>query len=240
MDPAVINKAIDQAIAECQAQGVHGKATTPFLLARVKDITGGDSLDSNIHLVFNNARLAARTAAEAGEAGADMKGLYLPEAAGDTVWGAVGPFWPWPGGLSGPYQPGRLFPHVVRQAPGPAGGGPAIPEKTPVSGRSAGRQPGGHSGDAALPPQDKALVLRLGHAGHPPAPAGAGCVGVARVLFRVNTGKQKKSVCRETVFRGAICMRKGRPGYPGRPFFMECYQFLILSLKIYIDRRSIS
>ena len=64
MDPAVINKAIDQAIAECQAQGVHGKATTPFLLARVKDITGGDSLDSNIHLVFNNARLAARTAAE--------------------------------------------------------------------------------------------------------------------------------------------------------------------------------
>ena len=64
MDPAVINKAIDQAIAECQAQGVHGKATTPFLLARVKDLTGGDSLDSNIQLVFNNARLAARTAAE--------------------------------------------------------------------------------------------------------------------------------------------------------------------------------
>ena len=64
MDPAVINAAIDQAIAECQAQGVHGKATTPFLLARVKDLTGGDSLDSNIQLVFNNARLAARTAAE--------------------------------------------------------------------------------------------------------------------------------------------------------------------------------
>ena len=64
MDPAVINKAIDQAIAECKAQGVHGKATTPFLLARVKDLTGGDSLDSNIQLVFNNARLAARTAAE--------------------------------------------------------------------------------------------------------------------------------------------------------------------------------
>ena len=64
MDPAVINKAIDQAIAECQAQGVHGKATTPFLLAKVKELTGGDSLDSNIQLVFNNARLAARTAAE--------------------------------------------------------------------------------------------------------------------------------------------------------------------------------
>ena len=69
MDPDVINKAIDQAIAECQAQGVHGKATTPFLLARVKDLTGGDSLDSNIQLVFNNARLAARTAGELAKLG---------------------------------------------------------------------------------------------------------------------------------------------------------------------------
>ena len=44
------------------AQGIHGKETTPFLLARVKDLTGGDSLDSNIQLVYNNARLAAKTA----------------------------------------------------------------------------------------------------------------------------------------------------------------------------------
>ena len=64
MDADVINAAIDQAVAECRAQGIHGKATTPFLLARIKDITGGDSLDSNIQLVFNNARLAARTAGE--------------------------------------------------------------------------------------------------------------------------------------------------------------------------------
>ena len=64
MDPAVINKAIDEAVAEAEAQGIHGKETTPFLLAKVKDITGGDSLDSNIHLVFNNARLAAQTAVE--------------------------------------------------------------------------------------------------------------------------------------------------------------------------------
>ena len=64
MDPAIINRAIDQAIAESREQGIHGKATTPFLLARVKDLTGGDSLDSNIQLVFNNARLAAETAAE--------------------------------------------------------------------------------------------------------------------------------------------------------------------------------
>ena len=64
MDADVINKAIDQAIAECNERGIHGKATTPFLLARVKDLTGGDSLDSNIQLVFNNARVAAKAAAE--------------------------------------------------------------------------------------------------------------------------------------------------------------------------------
>ena len=63
MDPDVINGAIDEAIAKASAQGIHGKATTPFLLAKVKELTGGDSLDSNIQLVFNNARLAARTAA---------------------------------------------------------------------------------------------------------------------------------------------------------------------------------
>ncbi len=63
MDPAVINKAIDEAVAEAKAKGIHGKETTPFLLAKIKDITGGDSLDSNIQLVFNNARLAAKTAA---------------------------------------------------------------------------------------------------------------------------------------------------------------------------------
>ena len=63
MDPAVINAAIDRAVAEAEEKGVHGKEITPFLLARVKDLTGGDSLESNIRLVFNNAALAARTAA---------------------------------------------------------------------------------------------------------------------------------------------------------------------------------
>ncbi len=62
MDPAVINAAIDEAIEQAKQNGIHGKATTPFLLAKVKELTGGDSLDSNIQLVFNNARLAARTA----------------------------------------------------------------------------------------------------------------------------------------------------------------------------------
>ena len=64
MDKAVIDKAIDEALAQAKAQGIHGKETTPFLLAKVVELTGGDSLESNIQLVLNNARVAARTAAE--------------------------------------------------------------------------------------------------------------------------------------------------------------------------------
>jgi pseudouridine-5'-phosphate glycosidase len=63
MDPARVNAAIDTALAECEAQGIHGKEITPFLLARVCELTGGDSLAANIELVLNNVRLAARTAA---------------------------------------------------------------------------------------------------------------------------------------------------------------------------------
>ena len=62
MDKAVIDKAIDQALAESHEQGIHGKETTPFLLARVAELTCGDSLESNIQLVLNNARVAAKTA----------------------------------------------------------------------------------------------------------------------------------------------------------------------------------
>ncbi len=62
MPKAVIDQAIDQAIAECSAKGIHGKETTPFLLARVAELTGGDSLASNIQLVYNNAKVAALTA----------------------------------------------------------------------------------------------------------------------------------------------------------------------------------
>ena len=63
MDADAINAVIDQAIAEAQEKGIHGKETTPFLLAQVKEITGGDSLEANIQLVFNNAKWAAQTAA---------------------------------------------------------------------------------------------------------------------------------------------------------------------------------
>ena len=64
MPKAVIDAAIDQAIGECEEKGIHGKETTPFLLARVAELTGGDSLASNIRLVFNNAKVAAQTACE--------------------------------------------------------------------------------------------------------------------------------------------------------------------------------
>ena len=62
MDPVRINAAIDQAVADAKSLGIHGKETTPYLLARVKELTGGDSLDANIQLVLNNARLGAQTA----------------------------------------------------------------------------------------------------------------------------------------------------------------------------------
>ncbi len=64
MDFETINKAINEAVQEAKDKGIHGKKTTPFLLAKIKDLTGGDSLASNIQLVYNNARLAAETAIE--------------------------------------------------------------------------------------------------------------------------------------------------------------------------------
>jgi pseudouridine-5'-phosphate glycosidase len=59
MPAAAIDAAIEQALAEAKAQNIGGKESTPFLLARVCEITGGDSLASNIQLVLNNARLAS-------------------------------------------------------------------------------------------------------------------------------------------------------------------------------------
>ena len=64
MPKETIDAAIAQAIAECNEKGIKGKETTPFLLARVAELTGGDSLSSNIRLVFNNAKVAALTAVE--------------------------------------------------------------------------------------------------------------------------------------------------------------------------------
>lgn len=58
-----IDAAIEQALGEAEAQGVAGKESTPFLLARVCELTGGNSLAANIQLVLNNARLASAIAA---------------------------------------------------------------------------------------------------------------------------------------------------------------------------------
>lgn len=62
MDREYIDGVIDAAVNKANALGIKGKETTPFLLAEIKEVTGGDSLKSNIELVLNNARLAARTA----------------------------------------------------------------------------------------------------------------------------------------------------------------------------------
>lgn len=62
MDPGIIHKAIEEALEEADRQAITGKEVTPFLLEKVAHATGGDSLKSNIALVINNARLAARIA----------------------------------------------------------------------------------------------------------------------------------------------------------------------------------
>jgi pseudouridine-5'-phosphate glycosidase len=62
LDPAVAEAAIAQALQEAADRGIRGKDTTPFLLARVKALTGGESLKTNVALIENNARLAAQLA----------------------------------------------------------------------------------------------------------------------------------------------------------------------------------
>lgn len=62
MPLATITEAIETALAEAEQQDIGGKESTPFLLARVCELTGGNSLDSNIQLVLNNARLGAQIA----------------------------------------------------------------------------------------------------------------------------------------------------------------------------------
>ena len=67
MDQKVIDAAISQALEEAEERHIHGKAITPFLLDRIKELTGGDSLQSNMHLVWNNCAVAARVAVEYAE-----------------------------------------------------------------------------------------------------------------------------------------------------------------------------
>lgn len=59
MDAASINRVIDRALIEMNELGITGKETTPYLLAKIAETTHGESLETNIELVLNNARLAA-------------------------------------------------------------------------------------------------------------------------------------------------------------------------------------
>ena len=64
MDPARINNAINVALEKAEKEGIHGKDVTPFLLKTIVELTNGDSLESNIKLVLNNAKLGANIAKE--------------------------------------------------------------------------------------------------------------------------------------------------------------------------------
>jgi pseudouridine-5'-phosphate glycosidase len=63
-DREEIDGVILEAISEMRQQGITGKDTTPFLLARIVEHTGGRSLEANIQLVLNNAKVAAGIAGE--------------------------------------------------------------------------------------------------------------------------------------------------------------------------------
>ncbi len=64
MDAKIINDAIEEALRRADKEGIKGKESTPFLLKTIVELTGGDSLESNIALVINNAKLGAKIALE--------------------------------------------------------------------------------------------------------------------------------------------------------------------------------
>ncbi len=64
LDSGEMNKVIDDALKEAAEKGIKGKETTPFLLAKIVELTEGVSLKTNIQLAFNNAKVAAKLAVE--------------------------------------------------------------------------------------------------------------------------------------------------------------------------------
>ena len=62
MDAAPLEAATEEALHQAQERGIRGSATTPFVLARVADLTGGESVEANKALLLNNATWAARIA----------------------------------------------------------------------------------------------------------------------------------------------------------------------------------
>ena len=93
MPKAMADRAIDIAVKKAEENGIKGKQLTPFLLALVKEMTGGMSLDSNIQLVYNNAKVAAKTAAalsameaqDAAEENEESLDMLRAEIADDTA-----------------------------------------------------------------------------------------------------------------------------------------------------------
>jgi pseudouridine-5'-phosphate glycosidase len=67
MDYNTITNAIESALKEAKEKNITGKKVTPFLLDKVKTITDGKSLDANIELVYNNAKVAAQIAKDLSE-----------------------------------------------------------------------------------------------------------------------------------------------------------------------------
>ena len=63
LDADLMEKTIAEAVSEAEKSGIRGKATTPYLLAKIEQLTGGRSLETNIELVLNNARLGGAIAA---------------------------------------------------------------------------------------------------------------------------------------------------------------------------------
>jgi pseudouridylate synthase len=64
MDAMTIEEVIRKAVSSLETQGIRGKDVSPFLLKTIKELSGGESLESNIELVLNNARLGAAIAKE--------------------------------------------------------------------------------------------------------------------------------------------------------------------------------
>lgn len=63
-NPEKLHRIIEDAVLEAKEKGISGKNITPFLLAKVKELTGGESLKTNIELVKNNARIGSQIAYE--------------------------------------------------------------------------------------------------------------------------------------------------------------------------------
>ena len=64
MDKKVIDEAISKALTMAEERGIKGKEITPYLLQTIMELTGGDSLESNIKLILNNAKLGAQVIKE--------------------------------------------------------------------------------------------------------------------------------------------------------------------------------